>query len=95
MSLQKIGNKGQAVILSSIMKAYGSIPGLESAARKAVIGLAGLRYIASKWDDLNKHGVRFTVYVTYETHCNCTCSINKDHGDRQLFPQVRIVASTY
>ena len=40
VSLQKIGSKGQAVILSSIMKAYGAIPGLESAARKAVVRLA-------------------------------------------------------
>ena len=45
--------------------------------------------------DLNKHGVRFTVYVTYEICGNCTCSIPKDHGDRQLFPQVRIEASAY
>lgn len=45
--------------------------------------------------NLNKHGVRFTVYVTYEKHSNCTCSISKDHGDRQLVPQVRIEASAY
>lgn len=95
VSLQKIGRKGQAAILSSIMRAYGSIPGLKSAASKAVTGLAGLRYVTSKWDDLNQHGVRFTVYVTYETHSSCKCSINRDHGDRQLLPHVRIETSLY
>ena len=95
VALSNIGNKGRAVILSSTMKAFGSIPGLEKAIVSAIAAAPYVDMLIRHSTDLNKHGVRFTVYVTYETSGNCTCSISKDHGDRQLFPQVRIQATTY
>lgn len=86
-----LGQKGKALVVSSIIKAYSSIPGIEKAAHAAV----GAIDVATQIDDLNKHGIKFTFYVIHRSIVECRCSIGKNHDMVHVEPIVKIEYSTY
>lgn len=86
-----LGQKGKALVVSSVVRAYSSIPRIEKAAHAAVAALN----ISTQIDDLNKHGVKFTFYVIHRRIVECRCSIGKNHDMAHVEPIVKIEYSTY